>query len=174
MLAQERAASGEDVGQMIYLLADSGRAEEVVQFFEERWDSLDAYMADYPPLGRGGVGTLLDIAWAFGKTGHAERFDEAMAQSRKAIDQQRALGYRFPFLHIDEAVYQVMAGDPQQSLEHIALAVDEGLTISAGITRVSPALRIFEGDEEFEAIQQRMIDHLNGERAQLGLEPVEI
>ena len=174
LIAQEMAASGEDVGMMIYLLADSGRAEDAVRFFDERWDSLDAYMADYPPLGRGGVGTLLDIAWAFGKTGQTERFEEAMAQSRKAIDQQRALGYRFPFLHMDEAVYQVMAGDPQQSLQYIALAVDEGLMISAGLTRVSPALRIFDGDPEFEAIQQRMIDHLNGERAELGLEPVEI
>jgi hypothetical protein len=174
LLAQEQAASGEDVGMLVYLLIDSGREEEAVRFFQERWESVDAFALDYPPLGRGSIGTLLDLAWAFGKTGHTDDFDDAMAKSREALDRQESLGYRFPFLYLDEAIYQLMAGNRQGSLENIALAVDGGVMISAGITRVSPALRIFDGDPEFEAIQQRMFDHLNSERAELGLEPVEI
>ena len=174
LLAQEQAGSGEDIGMLVYLLIDSGQEEEAVRFFKERWDSVDAFVVDYPPLGRGDVGTLLDLAWAFGKTGRSDHFDDAMAQSREALDRQVSLGYRFPFLYLNEAIYQLMAGNRQGSLENIALAVDGGVMISAGITRVSPALRIFDGDPEFEAIQQRMIDHLNSERAELGLEPVEI
>jgi TolB-like protein/Tfp pilus assembly protein PilF len=174
LLAQEQAASGEDVGMLILLLVDSGQAEEVVRFFDERWDSLDAYVADYPPMGRGDVGTLLDLAWAFGHTGNSDRFDEAMARSRESIDQQKALGYRFPFLYMNEAVYHVMAGDQQQSLEYIALAVDGNIALAVRLTRISPALRIFNGDPEFEALQQRVVDHMNSERAELGLEPHEI
>ena len=176
LLAQEQAASGETVGMIILLLTDAGRAEDVVSFFDERWDSVDAYLVDYPPLGRGGVGTLLDLAWAFGNVGDSNRFDQAMAHSRKAIDQQLALGYRYPFLYVDEAIYLVMAGDRQGSLESLAVAVDNHIAIIAdgGLARVSPALKVFEGDPEFEAIQQRMVDHVNGQRAELGLEPVEI
>jgi TolB-like protein/lipoprotein NlpI len=176
LLAQEQASSGEGVGMMILLLTDAGRARDVVQFFDERWDSVDAYVSDYPPMGRGSVGTLLDLAWAFAKVEDSNRFDQAMTHSRLALDQQIALGYKYPFLYIDEAIYQAMSGDRQRSLESLAIAVDSHITISGpgGLARVSPVLREFEGDPEFEALQQRMLDHINSQRSELGLEPVQI
>jgi hypothetical protein len=33
-------------------------------------------------------------------------------------------------------------------------------------------MSVFEGDPEYEAIQQRAFDHLNRERTELGLEPL--
>ena len=176
LLAQEQAASGETVGMMILLLAESGRAEDVVQFFDDRWDSVDAFVTEYPPMGRGGVGTLLDMAWAFGKMGDSNRFDQAMSHSREALEQQEALGYKYPFLYVDKAIYQVMSGDRQRALELLAIAVDGHISIGGdgGLARVSPVLRVFEGDPEFEAIQQRMLEHINSQRSELGLEPVEI
>ena len=176
LLAQEQAANGENVGMMILMLTDSGRARDVVQFFDERWDSVDAYVSDYPPMGRGSVGTLLDLAWAFGKVEDSNRFEQAMAHSRLALNQQVALGYQYPFLYVDEAIYQAMSGNRQRSLETLALAVDGHITIASpgGLARVSPVLKAFEGDPEFEALQQRMLDHINSQRSELGLEPVQI
>jgi len=161
------------VGSIIFLMVDAGQAEEAVRFFEERWDSLDAFVVDYPPLGRGDTSTLLDIAWAYGKVGNLDRYDEAMAHSRTALNQIRELGFKWPFIHMMEAVYLTMEGERERSLEHIAAAVEEGLIIGSGLTTISPVLRVFNGDPEFEVIQARMFEHLNRERAELGLEPVE-
>jgi hypothetical protein len=46
------------------------------------------------------------------------------------------------------------------------------LIVSNRISREYPYFRELDGTPEYEAIQQRMIEHLNRERSQLGLEPV--
>jgi hypothetical protein len=43
---------------------------------------------------------------------------------------------------------------------------------SSKISKANPYFRELDGNPEYEAIQARMIEHLNNERAQLGLEPV--
>ena len=75
ILAWEQANSGEDVTTLIALLVNSGRSQEAIQFFEGRWDSLDAFEAEYPPLGAGDVTSLMDIAYAYGSVGNVEMFD---------------------------------------------------------------------------------------------------
>jgi hypothetical protein len=70
------------------------------------------------------------------------------------------------------AAYHAMAGDTDQALSRLAQAIDGGLIVSARISHEYPYFRELDGNPDYEAIQQRMIEHLNRERAQLGLEPV--
>jgi TolB-like protein/Flp pilus assembly protein TadD len=172
LMAWKLAESGEDVETLIGLLANSGRADEMVRFFEERWDSLEAFDNDYPILGRGGVGTMLDIAYAYGNVGNQQRFDEAMNRSRKALDELNALGFKNPFMELIEAVYFAMAGDRDAAVGLLSSAVDGGLLVGTRFARAWSGLSVLEGDPEYEAVQSRMVDHLNAERAELGLEPV--
>lgn len=65
-----------------------------------------------------------------------------------------------------------MAGDFEASLDYLDRAISDGFITTLRITREWPALSPLEGDPRFEAIQARMIEHLNSEREKLGLEPV--
>jgi TolB-like protein len=172
ILAWERANSGEDVGGVIGILVNTGKPEEAVQFFEERWDSLDAFEAEYPPLGSGDVGTLMDIAFAYGKIGNVEMFDQAMSRSRTALDTITDLGFKYPFLYYNEAVYFTMMGDRERALVLLSTAVDAGLLVGGKFSEGWVAMKEMDGDPEYEAIQARMFEHLNAERAELGLAPV--
>jgi hypothetical protein len=70
------------------------------------------------------------------------------------------------------AAYHAMADEPDQALQWLGKAIDGGLIVSNRISREYPYFRELDGTPEYEAIQQRMIEHLNRERSQLGLEPV--
>jgi hypothetical protein len=65
-----------------------------------------------------------------------------------------------------------LAGDLEASLEYLDRAVTRGLIAHPRMTMQWPALAPLEGDPRYEAIQARMVEHLNGERVKLGLEPV--
>jgi tetratricopeptide (TPR) repeat protein len=172
ILARELANSGEDVTMLIGLLVNSGRQEEAIRFFEERWDSLDTFEEEYPPLGKGDINSLLDLAFAYSSVGNAERFDEAMAHARSAFDAARELGLKDPFFTFSEAVYFTLAGERAQALVLLSDAVDRGLLLGTKLSFAWNALEVLEGDPEYEAIETRMFEHMNAERAELGLEPV--
>ena len=174
ILAWEQANSGEDVTTLIGLLANSGKPEEAVRFFEDRWESLDEFEEEYPPLGSGDIGSLLDIAFAYGSVGNIERFDDAMNRSRSALDTATGLGFKNSFLTFTEAVYFTMAGERDRALVLLSSAVEEGLLVGTKFSFGWDALKVLEGDPQYEAIQARMVEHLNAERAELGLEPVTI
>jgi len=67
-----------------------------------------------------------------------------------------------------------MAGDLEGSLDYLDRAISGGLITSIRITQGAPYLETLEGDPRFEAIQARMVEHLDSERAKLGLEPATI
>jgi TolB-like protein/Tfp pilus assembly protein PilF len=172
ILAWERANSGENVSDLIYLLANSGKPEQMVRFFEERWNSLDEFESQFPLLGRVGVDTMLDIAYAYGATGNVDRFDDAMKRSRDALDTLAGLGYKGSWLTFNNALYFILAGERGKALVLLSDAVDTGLLLGVRFSRALSAMQVMDGDPEYEAIQARMFDHLNAERAKLGLEAV--
>ena len=172
ILAWERANSGEDVTSLIALLVNSGRSEEAIQFFEGRWDGLDAFEAEYPPLGAGDVTSLMDIAYAYGSVGNVEMFDDAMKRTRVALDTLTELGARGSFFKFTEVVYFTMVGERDRANLLLSNAVDAGLLMGTKFSDDWVAMKVMDGDPEYEAIQARMVDHLNAERAELGLEPV--
>jgi len=172
ILAWELANSGEDVSAVIGILVNTGKPEEAIRFFEERWDSLEAFEAEYPLLGSGDAGTMMDIAYAYGSIGNVERFEQAMSRSRTALDAITGLGFKHRFLTYNEAVYFTMMGDRERALVLLSEAVDAGLLVGTKFSDGWVAMKVMDGDPEYEAIQARMVEHLNAERAELGLEPV--
>jgi TolB-like protein/Flp pilus assembly protein TadD len=169
LLVWEQANSGEDLAAPIALFANTGKAEQAIQYLEERWDSLAAFEKDVPILG-GGLDNMLDIAFAYGSVGNEERFNEAMERFRVALDTLNELGFENPGLQFSEAIYFTMAGDRDKALELLAQSIDGGYLSGPDMTLGWSALDVLKGDPEFEAIQARMLQHINRERAELGLE----
>ena len=174
ILAWEQANSGEDVTSLMALLATSGQHEEFIRFFEERWENLDAFVEDFPPLGRGDIGSLMDIAWVYGNADNQAVFDDAMKRTRETFDRMDEMGFQDPFLQWMETVYYTMMGNREQAIALFSRAVDDGLLISVRLSDGWPAMKTMDGDPEYEAIQARMFEHLNRERAELGLDPITI
>jgi len=174
LLAFEQASSGKDVGTYISLLANSGQQAEVIKFIEDRWADLEAFELEFPALGSGGPGTMLDVAYAYASIGNTDRFDDAMRRSRQTLDRLEKLGGDNYFLYLLEAAYANLSGDPATALSYLDRAVERGAVFAASFADAWATFKTLEGDPEYEAIQQRMFDHMNEERKELGLEPMVI
>jgi hypothetical protein len=171
LLAQEWAAQGE-IASYFRLLTTTDRSAQLLDYLEERWPDLGAFQADYPANSSFGYTEMSDIAWAYREAGNQENFNDAMARVRAAHDSLAAQSLSNKFFFTTEAAYYAMAGEREQALKFLAAAVDGGEIFTTRIIDDLPFFADFEGDPEYEAIQARMIEHLNRERAQLGLEPV--
>ncbi len=169
--ATEIAASGK-VGALFALLNASDQSGLLIQYLEQHWPDLEAFEQAVPPDGLWGYREMADIALAYRRAGNQAVFDEAMAALRAASDKTLAQGVQHGDFLMVLAAYHAMAGETDEALQRIAQAVDRGLIVSAKISKEYPYFRELDGNPEYEAIQRRMIDHLNRERAQLGLEPV--
>jgi hypothetical protein len=115
---------------------------------------------------------MLGIARAYSLTGNEMRFNDAMARVRAAHDQAMEQGVKDPGLAVEDATYYVLAGDQTRALSLLQQAADRGLVLSIRLEEAWPALHALAGDPEFEAIQTRIFEHMNAERAELGLEPL--
>lgn len=170
IVAQRKAANGV-VGPLFAFLNASDQSELLIDYFEERWPNLDAFQQDVPAH-MFGYREMADIALAYRRAGNATRFDEAMVILDAANQDSLTQGIQSNFLFLLMAAQHAMAGDTEHALERLAEAIDGGLIISAKISKEFPYFRYLDGNPEFEAIQARMIEHLNHERSLLGLEPV--
>ena len=115
---------------------------------------------------------MVNVAFAYGSVGNEKRFDETMSRSRAQIDtleRQQVKGLYFRFI---KAVHFTLAGERKEALDLLAAVVDDGFSLGERFSSQYAALKVFDGDPEYEAIQARMLEHINAQRAELGLEPV--
>jgi TolB-like protein/Tfp pilus assembly protein PilF len=164
---------GENIGWLLDFLNATGRSGELIQYLEQQWPSLDAFEVTYPASGYFGYAEMNAVALAYRRAGDQDKFADAMQRVRQAHDSLAAQGLRNPDLWLAEAAWHAMAGRQQECLQHLAAAIDGGLVLSSRIADDMPYFGDLEGDPEYEAIQARMIEHLNAERAALSLEPLE-
>jgi tetratricopeptide (TPR) repeat protein len=170
-LAQDWAAQG-NITEYVQLLATTGQSQTLVDYIEERWPTLEAFEQAFPASAYFGYHQMPYIAFAYKQLGNQEKFDEAMRRTRKAHDSLSEQGLKNQMFFSLEAAYYALAEDRERALEFLSRAVDTGLILSTRITDDLPFFTELESDPEFQVIQTRMIEHLNRERAELGLEPV--
>jgi tetratricopeptide (TPR) repeat protein len=171
LLVQRRAAEGELL-DYLSLLNATGQSELIVRYVDERWADLNAFATDFPSNGYVGYDVMVQVALAYKRAGNQQRFDEAMGMIRSAHDSLISQGLNNRIFFTLEAAYFAMAEDRDRALEFLAAAIDGGQVFAARITEDLPFFMEFEGDPEYEAIQARMMEHVNRERAKLSLEPV--
>jgi TolB-like protein len=172
ILAFKRADERADVGTLFNYLNMAGRSDELITYLEERWPNLDALREGFPHYGVFSDFLMLDVALAYSRAGNQQRFDDALEHVRKVHENFKIQGVKSSFFLMNEAAYQALAGDIEASLDYLNRAISQGLITTTKITRQWPALSPLEGNPQFEAIQARMIEHLNNERQKLGLDPV--
>ena len=172
ILAYQLADDEADVGTLFAFLNIINRSDEAIDYLEERWPDLASLRKDFPAYGGFGDGLMIDVALAYSRSGNQQRFDEAMGMVNTAHEYLKTQGINNIMFFSQEASYQALAGNWGASLDYLDRAVSGGAIMAAPISREWPALAVLEGDPKYEAIQLRMIEHLNAEREKLGLEPV--
>ncbi|MGH8035842.1 MAG: hypothetical protein ACREO9_11495, partial [Lysobacterales bacterium] len=172
MLAFKRAEEIADVGTLFTFLNVTGRSDELITYLEERWPDLDTLRAEFPPFGGLGDFLMLDVALAYSRAGNQERFNEAMQHAKETHQSLIAQGVNNSVFFMSEAARLALAGDLNASMEFLDRAVAGGAVTYKRMALEWPELAPLEGDPRFEAIQARMIEHVNRERQKLGLEPV--
>jgi tetratricopeptide (TPR) repeat protein len=172
MIAQEMAGEGA-VWSLFLHLDMTGQQRQLVEFVESRWSDLGAFEREYPDDGHG-YRMMLQIAWAYSSLGNENRFNDAMTRVRAAHDRNLEQGVKDFFFLAEEAHYYVLAGDPDRAVSLLGQAVDQGLVLANRFEQIWPAMQVLAGDHKFEAIQTKMSEHMNSERAELGLEPLSI
>jgi len=171
ILAMEYASDG-DMETLFSFLNQVNRSDELITYLEERWPDLQQFEEDFPSNGYRGYPEMLEVALAYRRAGQQERFSDAINRVRSAHDSLIDQGLANPRFWVLEAYYFAMVDNVQEALEYLAAAVDEGAILSVRISDDFPIFSEFEGDAEYEAIQARMVEHLNTERVSLGLDPV--
>jgi TolB-like protein len=169
--AQEMAVKG-NIGPLFALLNANDQSELLLDYFEERWPGLEEFQKEVPADGLFGYRQMADLAFAYRKAGNQDRFDAAMSRLAAANQLTLSQGMRGGDFLLVVAAQHAMAGDAEQALSRLAEAIDGGMIVSSKISEEYPYFRDLDGNPEYEAIQARMIEHLNRERAMLGLEPV--
>ena len=147
------------------------QSAELIRYLEDRWPNLEAFQQSIP-ASMFGYREMADIALAYKRAGNQALFEDAMRRLDAASEITLSHGIKGNDLQIIVAAYHAMAGANDLALASLAQAIDNGLIISRRISKEFPFFRDLEGDPEYEAIQARMMEHVNVERQQLGLQPI--
>jgi TolB-like protein len=171
MVARQLLAQG-DVPTWFYFLNITGQPRAIVALLEERWPELDEFAAAYPANSLFGYEVMIDVAYAYQTAGDAARFGDALAHARRVFEYHAALGADNPWYFANGAALNALAGDTERAIDYVERAVQRGFSTSWRIADEWPYLKPLEGDPRYEAAQRRMREHVNTERAALGLKPV--
>ncbi len=155
------------------VLVQQRRYADLIDYLESRWPDLQAFEADFP--GRDGWSEhnyLGLIAFSYLRLGNVEKFEEAMSRFKSALDYQRNHGANNHPFAFAEAVFAVLASDHETTLDRLAGAFEGGFSVDPHLSRTWPMFEPLDGDPQFEAIVHAMAEHVNSERAKLGLEPI--
>ena len=168
-LAYAHARSGSPYS-LVYMLPRQGRSEELVDFLEERWPTLEAFAAEHPG-GDGGYDVMMDIALAYRNTGNRTREQQALELVRKRLELVESEGVDYVGFDMNSAIYFAAVGEIDKSIAYLQEAVE-----GVALTRVdpivdSPQLMVLEDDPRYPLIRAGMLANFNSNREVLGLPP---
>lgn len=169
-LAHEHATSGYP-GSLFYLLNRSGRSQELVNFLEERWPTLEIF-ADENRGDEFGHTVMASVAYAYLNLGNRERFEEAMFYvdaHAKRLEEQGIDNFVYSGTR---AVELAVRGDTDAAIAYLQDAVERGWTTFGVPEKVVPELSLIADDPRFDEISTMMLATVNRDRAIVGLPPV--
>jgi TolB-like protein len=173
LVAQEWADRLGDPTFMIDFLHRTSQAEELVEYAGQRWPDLDKFVAEYPSNRGFGYGNMLALAHAYRHTGDTRRYEQALDLARTAHDRDLSDGFDTQYIQLAEAAYWAIAGNAEQSLKHLELALDKGGFFPLSDLALVPEFDELRNQARFRKLALRAHEQFNQQRVIAGLEPVE-
>ncbi|MFC1796625.1 hypothetical protein ACFL1V_05965, partial [Pseudomonadota bacterium] len=168
---REIAENGPSVSYF-QLLVENKRHEELIGYVESRWTDLAHFERENPEREGYGANMMGFIAQSYGLLGKVEDFDDAMSRFEASLDAQLAMGIDNGYFSLSRAFHAMLSGDHDSAITLLDNAFQNGVTIDPRQRKAWPVFQPLQGDPRYEDAKARMLSHLNEERAQLGLEPV--
>ena len=162
-----------DLGALFRVYNRADRSDELIDYLEERWPSLDTFAADYPH-DESGYAEMAEVALAYSRTGNMERFDDALMLVENAMSKLTGQGIDNWVFMIENAKYLTLAEKYDEALAQLEHAVDRGFQGYAPLATAEPIFEPLSGDPRFIAAEAAMIDSINIQRHELGLEPIDV
>ncbi len=174
LLAEQWVSEGNNPLLVLEILLRHGRFQEAIDYIETRWPTLDALEKAFPERSGNGAELLVLLAKSYSQAGNEAKFNDAMRRAGEALEQQVAEGGSSWILHTSRAHFAMLGGDHEGALELLTKVADMGGLPRIDLRGEHSDFAPLHGDPRFEAIMARMRQHLNTERAELGLEPLAI
>jgi TolB-like protein/tetratricopeptide (TPR) repeat protein len=172
-LAWDLAENENSVAALFRLLVEQRRCSELIEYLESRWPDLAAFETDYPERdGWSEHNYLGQISYCYRRLGDETKFQDALSRFEAALKYQRGLGANNHWFLFAEAVHAVLAGDNETALSKLEKSLEGGFTVDPQLSKTWPMFEPLDGDPRLQAILDRMVEHLNAERAKMGLEPI--
>ena len=169
MLANTMVAGGSGVQEAVRALVVTGRYNEAVSFFDQRWPSLASFEDQVNIWGLDNGATLGLLAEAFRASGDEARAELFIARHGEILDIMQERGADNHWLRFSRAYHASLLGDGEQALAHLAEFAADGHFLLPDFTEHWRSFRFLRGDPRFEELLAGMAVRLNEERAELGL-----
>ncbi len=160
------------IGNLFALYNRADRSQELIDYLEERWPSLDAFAADYPH-DQYGYSLMAEVALAYSRTGNTERFNDALLLVENAMSKLSGQGVDNIWFMGENARYLALAGEYDQAITQLENALNRGLRMYAPLATAIPLFEPLLDDPRFVALEADMMDSINDDRQALGLEPID-
>ena len=161
-----------DVETLFWLFNRADRSQDLIDYIEERWPSLDLLASDYR-YGVEGYSLMTNVALAYSNVGNTDRFGEALSLVDNAMSyllDQGIDNWRFMFRN---AEYLVLAKNYDEAMTQLEHAIERGLLMCVPIARFSPLFEPLRGDPRLATAEAVMVENINDEREALGLEVID-
>jgi tetratricopeptide (TPR) repeat protein len=170
-LAIELTNTG-DVETLFWLFNQADRSQDLIDYIEERWASLDLLARDYR-YNVEGYSQMTNVALAYSNVGNTERFGEALSLVENAMSyllDQGIDNWKFMFRN---AEYLALAEKYDEAMTQLEYAIERGMLVCVPIARFSPIFEPLRGDPRLATAEAAMIENINDEREALGLEAID-
>ena len=160
------------VGILFGLLNRADRSQELVDYLEERWTGLDAFATAHPHDDFGYV-VMMDIAFAYSRTGNTERFEDALLLVENAMSTLASQGIDNMVNMSQNATYLALAGREEEAITQMEEAVERGLLGNPALDWTQPIFASMADNPRFIALRTLIADKVNEQREILGLDPID-
>ena len=159
-------------GTLFWVLNRRGRYDEVVNFFEERWSSLEEYSNTFP-RDSFGYGDMMELAVAYRQSGRTNVADEALGYVERAIAEQTEAGMEHIVFDLRRAELHAFRGETEEAFAILQDAVERGLVNFPDIALGWNGMYALKDDPRMLEIDRGVAANVNVQRAILGLDPIE-
>ena len=149
---------------LLRVLSLAGRHEAVLEYFEQRWGSLDALQTYF---GFGDMtAEVTPIAAAQSSLGQTEALEQDPGHWGARLADPRKQGYALPYFRFIEAGFEALAGNRERGLALLEQSIEGGYLNP--LLEIEPKFHKLREDPEFQRLVARNLELIDAEREKLG------
>lgn len=170
-LAKSFAAEGFP-GDLFLLYLRENREQELVDYVEERWPSVELFAQEHVGS-EYGYDVVSYLALAYKRLNDQRGFSDSLVALDRHHTNMLAQGIDNRVLHISIAFQYALEDNLDAAFDSLQAAADKGVSLPGVPTDLEPRYQLLAGDPRYAAVEQAMRENLNRDRAVVGLPPVD-